>query len=300
MAQPSHQIEKLNACGLYPERISIEEWDNIAGMDREKWLIESKILLPLLNPELARKHGVSTPKTLLLFGPPGTGKTSFARGIASKLGWTFIEVSPSQLICEGLDKQALWLRTVFGELQGVDKAVIFFDEFEQMALRPDQASTVEKMVSSEMLRQLPRFRTQKEVLLVCATNNIKIINPALLRVGRFDYIVPVGIMSAKERQEVFSLYLKQMNTGEIDLELIAQRAERYTPADIEAVCTNAAQSAFEKEAMLGNDYKIGTEDLLQALENHKTTISEEDLRRFQEDIDQFCRADYCRLLLEPE
>ncbi|MDP2730814.1 MAG: ATP-binding protein [Dehalococcoidales bacterium] len=300
MAKQNYQTETLNACGLYPEHISIEEWDNIAGMEREKQLIESKILLPLLNHELAKKHGVSTPKVLLLFGPPGTGKTSFARGIASKLGWSFIEVSPSQLICDGLDKQAFWLRTVFGELQGVDKAVIFFDEFEQMALRPDQASPVERMVSSEMLRQLPRFRTQEEVLLVCATNNIKIINPALLRVGRFDYILPIGAINAQERQEVFSLYLKHMNTGEIDLGLIAQRAERYTPADIEAVCTNAAQSAFEKETTLGSDYKLGTEDLLQALENHKATISEEDLGRFQEDIDQFCRADYCRLLLEDE
>lgn len=300
MKQQSSQTEKLNACGLYTEQVSIEEWDNIVGMKREKELIESKILLPLLNPELARKHGVSPPKALLLFGPPGTGKTSFARGIASKLGWDFIEVSPSQLICEGLDKQALWLRTIFGELQGLDKALIFFDEFEQLALRPDQASPVERMVSSEMLRQLPRFQTQEGILLICATNNIKVINPALLRVGRFDYVLPVGIMDAKARQEVFALYLKHMNTGEIDLEMIARRAERYTPADVQAICANAARYAFEKEATVGNDYKVGTEDLLQALEHHRVTISEEDLRRFQEDIDQFCRADYCRLLLEPE
>ncbi len=291
--------DSLEDLGVYFESVPPEAWDNIAGMTNEKKLIDSTIVLPLRHPGVAVKHGVAPPKAILLFGPPGTGKTFFAKGIAGRLGWSFIEVSPSSLRGEGLEKQALKLKGLFERLVGITRAVIFFDEFEELALRPDAASEHEKMVSSEMLRQIPRLRAAQEVLLICATNNIRLLNPALLRPGRFDYVLPIGPLDVESRNAIFQMYLGRMNVGEVDLSLVSSRTRYYTPADIQAVCTQAAQAAFQKESAEGVEQKIRTEDLRQAIEAHRPTTTPEQLKEFTEDILRFCRADYCALLLEP-
>lgn len=292
--------EKLREWGIYPRSVEPSQWDEIAGMELEKQLIEDKIVLPLRRPELAQKHGVTPPKAILLFGPPGTGKTSFSRGIAGKLGWSFVEVSPSELVVEGLHRQASRLRAIFELLLEIERGVIFFDEFEELALRPDKASTTGRMVGSEMLKQIPRFREKPNLLLVCATNNIRLLNPALLRPGRFDYILPVGPMDAKGRQEVFRHYLGRANLGEVDVALLVEEAPYFTPADIEAVCAQAAQAAFEEEVVTGVDRRVSTQDLLRTIQGHRATLSQEGLAEFQQDIREFCRADYCRLLLGEE
>ena len=288
----------LEDFGIYLESVPAEVWDQIAGMTNEKQLIDSTIVLPLQHPRVAIKHGVVPPKAILLFGPPGTGKTFFAKGIAGRLRWSFIEVSPSDLLGEGLDKLALKLKGLFERLLTITRAVVFLDEFEQLALLPDAASEREKLVSSEMLRQIPRFREGRELLLICATNNIRMLNPALLRLGRFDYILPVGHMDLESRKAIFQTYLSRMNIGDMNLELVSAKALYYTPADIQAVCSQAAQAAFEKEIAGGSEYKVQTEDLLRAIETHRPTATPEQLKEFKDDIMRFCRAEYCALLLD--
>ena len=300
--QPDVQTgrESLEDLGVYFETVPSGTWDDIAGMTNEKNLIESTIVLPLRYPEVAIKHGVAPPKAILLFGPPGTGKTFFAKGIAGRLSWSFLEISPSVLIGEGLEKRALKLKELFERFMGITRAVIFFDEFEELALRPDTASEREKLVSSEMLRQIPRLRAARELLLICATNNIKLLNPALLRPGRFDFVLPVGPLDVESRKAIFQMYLSRMNAGEVDLPLVSARTRYYTPADIQAVCSHAAQAAFEKEIAEGVEHKVLTQDLLQAMDTHHPTTTPEQLQEFREDIQRFCRADYCALLLEPD
>lgn len=289
-------IKQLGGLGIFPSLVSAEAWNSIAGMATEKDLIERKILLPLLHPELASKHGVSPPRALLLFGPPGTGKTTFSKGIAGKLGWLFVEVSRSDLASEGLEKVPLRLRSLFDQLLGLEEAVVFFDEFEELAIRPERTMAEEKGVSYEMLRQLPRFRDARKVLLICATNNIRLVNPALLRVGRFDYILPIGPMDSAAREAVFRYYLGKMNTGDIDFAQVASKSEYFTPADIEAVCASVAQAAFEREMAQGSDYRIQTEDVMHAIDAHRPTISAAELDQFRKDMQEFCRADHCEVL----
>lgn len=292
--------EKLRKWGIQPKMAGPHKWDEIAGMEQEKRLIEDKIVLPLQHPRLAQKHGVSTPKAILLFGPPGTGKTSFSQGIAGKLGCPFVEVSPSELAVDGLHRQASRLRAIFELLLGIERAVIFFDEFEELALRPDRASTTGRIVGSEMLKQIPRFRENPGLLLICATNNISLLSPALLRPGRFDYVLPVGPMDARGREEVFRHYLGRLNQGEMDLAVPLEKTPYFTPADIEAVCSQAAHEVFEGEVATGSDRRVGTDDLLRAIEGHKATLSPEGLAEFRKEIRQFCRADYCRAMLGDE
>ncbi|MEM3737272.1 MAG: ATP-binding protein [Candidatus Bathyarchaeia archaeon] len=268
-------------------------WDEIADMENEKRLIEQRILHPLLHKELAKKHGVITPKTILLFGPPGTGKTIFAKAIAGKLGWSFVEIHPSELATSSLEQVAHRIKHLFERLVGVEEMVVFFDEFEELALRPELASESQRLISNEMLKQLPVFKENERALLICATNNVRHLNPALLRPGRFDIIMPIGPLNRDARKKIFEKYISSLNVGEVDIDALAEKTERYTPADIQYVCMEVAHLAFEAEFTSGRDYKVSTQDLLRAIENHKPTVTEEDLKKFREDATFFCRSGYC-------
>ncbi len=224
MASGRSRLANLQEFGIYPTPVASDLWNNITGMQLEKELIEKKILLPLMHPELAKKHGVVQPKGILLFGPPGTGKTTFSKGIAGRLGWAFVEVPPGELAHQGMEHQARRLREFFQLLQWLERAVIFFDEFEELALHPERASPTERMVSNEMLRQLPKFRQGDQRLLICATNNIRMLNPAMLRVGRFDFVLPMGPLDTEARKAVFQSYHTRLNVDEVYMDAVAERA----------------------------------------------------------------------------
>ena len=176
-------------------------WDELRGMDEPKEIIERRVILPLAEPELARRHGVVQPKAIILFGPPGTGKTTFAKGIASRLGWPFFEVSPSEIGAEGAERQAKLLAETFDELLEVPAAVVFVDEVEDLASIRSDERRVSPSVTNEFLKQIPRMREAPHHLLACATNWVSRLDPAFLRPGRFDYVLPVGPPDAEARRD---------------------------------------------------------------------------------------------------
>lgn len=280
--------------GVSVRKVPPQVWEEITGMGREKDLIERRVLWPLSYPEAAGRNGVRPPRAILLFGPPGTGKTAFAQGIAGRLGWGFVEVNPGDVGPDMLLSQPMQLKRFFDELVRLSETVIFFDEFEFLALRPERASSAERQLASEMLRQIPRFREGELRLLVCATNHIDALTPALLRPGRFDYILPVGPLDREGRRAVFTRHLQHVARGEIDMEAVLAGSEiACTPAAIQAVCAEAAHLAFEREVTTGVPGRVGTADLLAALARQRPSIAEEDLRRYREDAARYCRADYC-------
>jgi transitional endoplasmic reticulum ATPase len=114
-------------------RIGPGLWQQLSGMEREKELVERRVILPLAKPALADHHGVTPPQAIILFGPPGTGKTTFAKGVASRLGWPFVELFPSRLGSSGHDGQANALREFFHRLAEIDSVVLFIDEVEEIA-----------------------------------------------------------------------------------------------------------------------------------------------------------------------
>lgn len=167
-------------------------WGSLAGMEREKEAIERRIVLPLAEPALADRYGVRPPKAVILFGPPGTGKTSFAKAVASRLEWPFVELFPSRLAA-GAGSLATSLRETFTDLAGLETVLLFIDEVEEITgVRSGTAVDPGHGVTNELLKLIPGFRDHDDRLLICATNSVRSLDPAFLRPGRFDYVIPVG------------------------------------------------------------------------------------------------------------
>ena len=135
-------------------------WDRLGGMVKEKELIERRVILPLAQPQLAERLGLVPPRAIVLFGPPGTGKTSFAKGAASRLGWPFVELFPSRLAGESPAGLAAALREAFALVAELDKVVLFIDEVEEIAgSRQPRTVSAAQGVTNEMLKLIPMLGT---------------------------------------------------------------------------------------------------------------------------------------------
>jgi MoxR-like ATPase/GNAT superfamily N-acetyltransferase len=265
------------------------QWEALAGMEREKEVIERRVVLPLAHPQIAERHGVLPPKAVVLFGPPGTGKTSFAKAVASRLEWPFVELFPSRLASSGQGGLAASLRTVFLELAELDDLVLFLDEVEEIAgARVTPGIGPGHGVTNELLKLIPGFREQDNRLLVCATNSVRSLDPAFLRPGRFDYVIPVGPPDPPARRAIWSRYLGPAR-DQVDLDLLVERTELFTPADIEFAARKAAQSAFEREVLHTGQGQATTEDYFRAIASTRTTLTTEVIAEFEQDIDDFAR-----------
>ncbi|MGW0563032.1 ATP-binding protein [Streptomyces sp. NPDC003016] len=269
-------------------------WAKVAGMEAEKDLIERRVVLPLAQPERAARHGVRPPRAIALFGPPGTGKTTFARGIASKLGWPFVELLPSRLADEG--NLAAALRDAFARIAELERVLVFIDEVEEIApvrTEPAQPGGMHG-VTNELLKLIPGFREGDERLLVCATNSVRSLDPAFLRPGRFDYLIPIGTPDTAARAAIWARYTD--GRADVDVAVLVAASELFTPADIEHAARIAAQAAFERDleeigAGTGDPRALGasTEDYLAAIAQCRPTVTPEMIDQFGADITAHAR-----------
>jgi transitional endoplasmic reticulum ATPase len=264
-------------------------WDELRGMDEPKEIIERRVILPLAEPELARRHGVVQPKSIILFGPPGTGKTTFAKG-ASRLGWPFFEVSPSEIGAEGAERQAKLLAETFDGLLEVPAAVVFVDEVEDLASIRSDERRVSPSVTNEFLKQIPRMREAPHHLLACATNWVSRLDPAFLRPGRFDDVLPVGPPDAEAREMIWQRSIGEITDEPVDVDALVSASDLFTPADIEWSARTAAQRAFEREHFDGVGRRATTEDFLGAVGSAKPTLTPAMIDEFRSETERFKRA----------
>jgi SpoVK/Ycf46/Vps4 family AAA+-type ATPase len=268
-------------------------WHRIAGMETEKTLIERRVVLPLQQPERAAAHGVLPPRAVVLFGPPGTGKTTFARGVASRLGWPFVEIFPSRLAA-GPNGLAHALRDVFGRLADLERVVVFLDEVEEIApIRGGVPTSPAHGVTNELLKLIPAFRERDTRLLVAATNSIRSMDSAFLRPGRFDYLIPVGPPDALARAALWQRFVAAGERADVDIDVLVAATDGFTPADLEHAARVAAQAAFERDVVhgqTGTPAGASTEDYLDAVSQARPTVTESMLAEFAEDIGDFART----------
>ncbi len=271
--------------------LSSDIWETIADSQPPKQLIERRIILPLVEDDLSSKHGVIPPKTIIFFGPPGTGKTHFVKAMAGKLAWWYIEIVPSLLMLDGVDKIAAHLRVIMEKARSLEEVVLFIDEFEELAGNRDTANRVDRSITNEFLKQVPLIKSHaRKVLLVCATNYIRQLDDALLRPGRFDCIIPVGTLDDDERRTILKYYLTKVNTGIVDLERIVSLTSKFTPADIEYFFQSVAQHAFEKEYKSKINFLVTTDVLVETIENFRPSLTDSIIEEFKEDIAKYART----------
>lgn len=262
-------------------------WDDVAGMTREKALIEGRVIAPLRHPELADSIGVRAPSTVMLFGPPGTGKTTFARAIAGQLGWPFVELLPSKLgTVEG--SLAAELRRALVELLQLDHVVVFIDEFDEIASRREEHPAT-KGVVNELLKTIPGFRATPGRLLVCATNFIHAIDSAVLRPGRFDLVIAIGPPDAAARLALWEAATSRLATDAIDLHELVALTDGFTPGDIGLVSQRAAGKAFDR-ARTGEPAQITQADLVSAVARTRPSVSPAMVEAFRDEVTGFERV----------
>lgn len=285
-------FEKVDRCGasdagllatLGAQVMSSVQWHAMAGMEAEKSVIERRIVLPFVEPDAAQEYGVSPPKAVILFGPPGTGKTSFAKAIAGRLGWPFVELLPSRLAAPDVAMSGA-LREAFATLTELESVLVFIDEVEEIAgSRSGKPSDPAHGVTNELLKLIPTFRQHDRRLLVCATNSVRSLDSAILRPGRFDYVIPVGPPDAIARAAIWRRYLGATADG-VDIARLVDDSEMFTPADIEFAARKGSQSAFEREIEFRRGERAGTADYLTAIADTRPTLTDAMLAEFEEDI----------------
>ncbi|MDO5753550.1 ATP-binding protein [Arthrobacter sp.] len=269
-------------------------WDRVAGMSAEKELLERRLVLPLAKSELAEEFGVVPPRAVVLFGPPGTGKTTFAKAIASRLEWPFVEVFPSRLAGDpgGL---AGALRQTFLDIAELEHAVVFIDEVEEIASqRSGEPPSPMQGVTNELLKIIPAFRDQPGRILVCATNFIRSLDSAFLRHGRFDYVIPIGLPDEQARAAMWQRFIPATVAGQIDVQMLVEASAGFSPADIEFAARSASQRALEK-AVYDDDQlttRSGPEtaDYLETVAETRATVSDAVAAEFLEDIAALART----------
>jgi ATP-dependent 26S proteasome regulatory subunit len=270
------------------EILSASLWDRVAGMHEEKKVIAGRVVAPLADPATAEKVGVKAPATVLLFGPPGTGKTTFAKAIAGRLGWPFIELLPSKLE-SGSDSMSSELRTAISDLLQLDHAVVFIDEFDEIASAREHNPTT-KGVVNELLKMIPLYRSTPGHLLVCATNFVGDIDSAVLRPGRFDLVIPIGPPDLVARRALWEAALSSLDHRGVDIEKLAVNTEGYTPGDVELAAQRAAAAAFDRIREGAEPSFISADDLDVAVARTRASVTSEIRQRFSEEADRFARV----------
>jgi transitional endoplasmic reticulum ATPase len=278
-------LEELGAHLIHPGL-----WEELRGLDEAKQIIERRVILPLAEPLLAARHAVAPPRAIVLFGPPGTGKTTFAKGIASRLAWPFVEIEASEIAGEGPEREAKLLAESFARTRtDLATAVVFVDEVEDLAAARTEQRKVSPSVTNEFLKQIPRMRELPEHLLVCATNWVSRLDAAFLRPGRFDYVLPVGPPDAEARRAIWGRYVEEITDVDFQLDALVASTELFTPADIEFAARKAAQRAFEREHFERATQRATEDDFLTSIRSTRPSLTEEILRAFEQDVEKFAR-----------
>ncbi len=250
------------------EKIKIDE---VMGLDDAKKALYEAVELPILHPELIKKYDVRNIKGILLFGPPGTGKTMLMRAVASELGDVhIIMISGAELVRYGFERAVEMIKTAFDRAKENPPAIIFVDEIDSVVPTRDTASELGVQLTGEFLEQLDGIKAQYNIVLVAATNRPDALDLALIRPGRFDKIIYAGPPTRDDRAKIFEFNLKKAPVAsDIDYGKLADLTPGYTGADIANICRQAKLEALENNISDPSKDKINTDDIAKLIKQTK-------------------------------
>jgi len=250
------------------------KWEDVGGLESIKQTLKETIEWPLKYPELFEKAKTKPAKGILLYGPSGSGKTLLAKAVASQCGVNFISVKGPQLLSKYIGESERAIREVFKKAKQATPCILVFDELDSLVPIRSQStdSHVTERVVSQFLTELDGIETLEGVVIIGTTNRLDLIDPALLRAGRFDFLLELPKPDEKTRLEIFKIHTRGKPLSEnVNLATLGKETEGLTGADIESICKKASMLAI-KEAVSHNpskNLKINFKHFIEALRNFK-------------------------------
>jgi len=238
--------------GMEIEEAPDVQFSQIGGLDTQISEIREIVELPLKRPDLFVAVGIEPPKGVLLHGPPGTGKTILAKAVAQSTDATFLRVVGSEFVQKYIGEGARLVRELFELAKSKSPAIIFIDEMDAIgARRMDGATSGDREVQRtlmQILAEMDGFDARGEVKLIAATNRLDMLDPALLRPGRFDRIIEIPLPNSEARESILKIHTSGMNLDEdVNLKLISDMAEGASGADLKSLSTEAGMCAIREE-----------------------------------------------------
>ena len=231
------------------ERLDDVGYEDVGGVRKQMAQIRELVELPLRHPTLFKTIGVKPPKGILLYGPPGSGKTLIARAVANETGAFFFLINGPEIMSKLAGESESNLRKAFEEAEKNSPAIIFIDEIDSIAPKREKTQgEVERRIVSQLLTLMDGLKSRAHVIVMGATNRPNSIDPALRRFGRFDREIDIGVPDETGRLEVLRIHTKNMKLAEeVDLERVCKDTHGYVGADLAALCTEAALQCIREK-----------------------------------------------------
>ncbi len=264
-------------------------WDDIGGLEDIKMDLKEAVEWPLKYPQRFKDIGIRAPRGVLLYGPPGCGKTMLAKAVAHESEANFILVKGPELLNMWVGESEKGVREIFKKARQVAPTIIFFDEIDAIATRRGVSgnNVVERVVNT-LLTEIDGLEELHNVVVIAATNRPDILDPALLRSGRFDRILLTPLPDEKARLEIFKLHTKNMPLAkDVHLKILIDKTVNYVGSDIEGVCREAGMLALRENIKAA---EVSMDHFEKALDKVKASVRPEDMKRYQEIEESYIRT----------
>jgi len=265
-------------------------WSDVGGLEDIKRDLREAVEWPLKYTSKFKEMGIRAPRGVLLYGPPGCGKTMLAKAVAHESEANFILVKGPELLNMWVGESEKGVREIFKKARQVAPTVIFFDEIDSIAARRgmNQGNNVTERMVNTLLTEIDGLEELHDVVVIAATNRPDILDPALLRPGRFDRVLLTPLPDEKARMEIFKLHTKNMPLAKnVNLKILVERTPNYVGSDVEGVCREAGMLALRDNIKAS---EIGMEHFEKALDKIKASVRGEDMKRYQEIEESYIRT----------
>jgi transitional endoplasmic reticulum ATPase len=266
-------------------------WEEVGGMEDAKQQMKEAVEWPLKKPEVFSRMGIRPPRGILLYGPSGCGKTLLAKAVASESDANFISVKGPELLNKWVGESEKAVREIFKKARQVSPSIVFFDEIDSIASKrghSEGSSGVEERVVNQILTELDGLEELTNVVVIAATNRPDLVDPALLRPGRFDRHILASPPGEKVRLKIFEIHTKDMPIAkDVTLREIAAVTANFSGADIENVCREAAMIALREDA---EAKEVTKKHFDTALEKIGPSLSTEDRTVYEKNMQEVKKA----------